>query len=381
MSKKIYAVIGMWSGGLYLCDYHEESGQMTPIGLFGEKEIKCGQSFWDQKHQLLYATDEVSGRNALGGGGYATAWKIDSEKDTLSEFSRRCTLSENPSWICLEPSGAYALVTHFCAHWSGYTKIVQQPDGTYSSRVDVCDDALVLMRMNPDGSFGDVCDVVIHRGSGKPGPGATPHLHSVVCDPSGELFTVCDMGTDQVFSYRLNRKAGKLQFLDSFRAEDGAEPRLEVFDPNGQYLYTNNEGRPEVYSFRYSTSSGALERICVCPTLPQEMRPEGRPFSPSDLILSPDARYLYTTIRVADQISVLRVEKNGQVTRLQSVSSEGKKPKGIALSPDGEYLFSANGESGTVTQFRVNADGTLKYLSLYHPEMNTRRSYRSSFLT
>ena len=66
MSKNVFAVVGMWSGGLYLCEYHEESGQMVPVGLFGEKEIKCGQSFWDPKRQLLYATDEVPGRNALG---------------------------------------------------------------------------------------------------------------------------------------------------------------------------------------------------------------------------------------------------------------------------------------------------------------------------
>ena len=219
--------------------------------------------------------------------------------------------------------------------------------------------ALVLMRMNPDGTFGDVADVVIHRGSGMPGHGSTSHLHSVTYDSSGELFVVCDMGTDQIFTYHLNRDAGKLQYLDAFHAEHGAEPRYQVFDPTKPYLYTNNEGTPEVYSFRYDTASGKLERISVCRTLPEDMKPEGKPFAPADLILSKDGKHLYSAVRIANQIGVVAVHDDGTLEWKQTISAGGQKPKGLALSPDGKYLFSTNGDSGNVTRFVVQTDGTL----------------------
>ncbi|MGW2250763.1 lactonase family protein [Kitasatospora sp. NPDC001660] len=74
--------------------------------------------------------------------------------------------------------------------------------------------------------------------------------------------------------------------------------------------------------------------------LPTAVRPSG------------DGRFLYTTNRGDDAISVHAVHDDGaSVERLTAVPCGGTWPRDIALTPDGLLLFWANQRSDTVTAF------------------------------
>ena len=135
---------------------------------------------------VLYAVNETAPEESPGPG--VSAFAVDPSEGRLTPLNRQPAHGTSPCYVSLDPQGRYVLVANY-------------GDGT-----------VAVFPVQPDGSLGEATDVVRHKGSG---PHARrqqgPHAHSVQFDPQGTFVLVCDLGIDQVLTYRLDPDAGKLR--------------------------------------------------------------------------------------------------------------------------------------------------------------------------
>lgn len=384
--SKTYVYVGNWSfqakpakgKGITIYEYTPETGDLTLVETICP-DVAAGQLYLDEKNGILYSNDECGERRGeVGGGGYLLSFRIDPATGKLTKLNQKDSLSPEPSYLCLDRSGKY-LVTCHCADPWHVTKIVRNPDGTFTNQVLFDDTSLVLFRIQEDGSLGAVCDVALTPGTGGKGANSQVNvdpvsghvqlvqvisrLHAVVASPSGELLAACDKGMDRVYTYRIDREAGKLVYLNHWEAPEVAcFPRYAVFhpDPEKALLYVNNENYAQLNTFRYDEATGALERIHKVYLLPCDPgMVEGKPVGAQDIMVHPNGRTLYCTLCGLNLIVVCRLDENGIPTPVQRIQSRGNLPRGIALSPDGRFLLSGNMVSGDITLFAADQEGLL----------------------
>ena len=384
MKRKVYAYIGNWSfqakpekgKGISIFEYNEEDGSLNLIETI-DKDVAAGQLYLDAENNILYSNDECGERRGeIGGGGYIRAYKIDPSTGRLTLMNCRDSLAPEPSYICLDKSKKYLVTCHCSDPWH-VTKIVKKEDGSYTNEVLFDDTALVMFRINDDGSLGEVCDVAVTPGTGGHGEHSQVNvdpvsghiqlvevisrLHAVLASPSGEMLVACDKGMDKVYTYRIDRENGKLVYLNEWSAPEVAcFPRYADFHPTKNVLYVNNENFAGLNSFHYDEKTGALERFSKIYLLDKDPgMVDGKPVGAQDILVHPNGKTLYCTLCGLNLIIVCRLDENGVPTPVQQIYSRGNLPRGIRLSPDGRFLLSGNMVSGDVTLFAADEDGML----------------------
>jgi 6-phosphogluconolactonase len=384
MIQKIYAYVGNWSfqpkplkgKGISIFQYDPEDGDLKLMETV-RPDVAAGQLYLDAERKMLYAVDERGERRGeIGGGGYIMAFRIDSTTGKLTLVNEKESLSPEPSYLCLDKSRRYLVACH-CSDPFHVTKIVKRADGTYGNEVLFDDTALVMFRINDDGSLGDMCDAVITEGTGGKSPRSQVNIdpvsghiqlvevisrqHSVVASPSGEMLAVCDKGMDRIYTYRIDREIGKLIHLDTWVAEEIAcFPRYCAFHPVLPVYYANNENYAGINSFHYEEKTGKLELLKKLLLLSEDPgKVDGKPVGAQDILVHPNGKHLYCTLNGLHLIVACDLDENGLPTVKQLAKCNGKMPRGIRLSPDLRFLLSGNMLSGDITTFAVNEDGTL----------------------
>jgi 6-phosphogluconolactonase len=344
--------------GLSVYRYDPATANMELIESAFE-DVNVGHQSIDAERNIAYITNECpSHRGQTGGGGYLMAVKIDPESGKLRLINEKETLSAEPCYTCLEKTKRYILVSHH-ADFGFVTKIVKSEKG-YSSVTVFDDTALVLFRINADGSLGEVCDLSLTPGEGPSGLHTTSRHHSVIADPSGELFVVCDKGLDKIHTYRLDRENGKLVQLLDTSVETGLVPRYGVFHPTLPIFYTNYEKKTVIHAYRYDVASGKLERTGSAALMPDEKAAEGPgKVESADILMLPSGKQLYASIRGANTIAMLDIDEAGAISLRESIDCGGVNPRGLAISPEARFLFAANMDSGNIAAFSIGADGAL----------------------
>jgi 6-phosphogluconolactonase (cycloisomerase 2 family) len=291
-------------------------------------------------------------------------------------MNQKDSLCPEPSYLCLDKSGKYLVTCHCSDPWH-VTKIVKHDDGTFGNEVLFDDTALVMFRVNGDGSLGEVCDVAVTPGSGgkdehsqvnvDPVSGhiqlvrVLSRLHAVLESPDGEMLVACDKGMDKVYTYRIDREHGKLVYLNEWSAPEVAcFPRYAAFHPRKHVLYVNNENFAQLNTFHYDEATGALERVHKVYLLPEDPGlVDGKPVGAQDIMVHPNGKTLYCTLCGLNLIVVCSLDDEGVPSPVQLMQSRGNLPRGIALSPDGRFLLSGNMVSGDVTVFSADEEGML----------------------
>lgn len=355
-----YALIGSWhfrpSPRGYAVFRYEPGDASLELVERGFEDVSAGAQALDEEKAIAYVCDERgSRRNELGGGGYVLAIRIDTKTGKMSLINEKPSLSPEPSYICLDKSGRYALVVHHCD--GGYVTHIRKEDGKYRSGVRFDDAAVVLFPLLKDGSLGDPCDVAVLHGDRVPGDHSQAKLHAIVADPAGELFLVCDKGMDKIYSFGLDREKGKLVYLGEHRSKDGYRPRYGAFHPTLPVFYYDNEKAPVVCAVGYEAASGNLTDLAEEGIQTEANR--GKPSEASDIAVHPSGRWLYVSDRGSQMIAMLALDEKGIPSLRQNVGCEGENPRGICLSPDGRFLLSANSDTNNISVFSVGEDGLL----------------------
>ncbi|MGW6731120.1 lactonase family protein [Streptomyces sp. NPDC055013] len=307
--------------GIGLARYDPESGRITGTGTIAG----VGDPSYLAVHpngRTLYAVNERDD-------GAVTAVRLADRK----VLGSRSTGGAAPCHLSVHPGGRWLL----CANY-----------GTGSVAVHPID---------ASGALGERSDLVTHSDPA-PGPGQDgPHAHQFVTSPDGGHVLAVDLGTDTVYSYRLDQKAGTLTEVARARTEPGAGPRHLTFHPGGRYAYLANEVDNTVAVCAYDRGTGRLSIGAA-----QSTGTGSGTSYPAQLVVTRNGRYAYLANRGHNSLTRYAVEADGARLRLlDTVPVSGDFPRQIALSPDGTLLFTANQRSSTVSVFHVDEDsGELK---------------------
>jgi len=231
------------------------------------------------------------------------------------------------------------------------------PSGRWLLSADYGSGSVAVHPIGAGGELGERTQSVTHD-SPAPAPGQSgPHAHQMVTAPDGRHVLAVDLGTDTVYSYRLDAGAGTLTEVSRAAARKGSGPRHLVFHPGGRHAYLANEVDDTVTVCAYDASSGRL-------TIgdPQPTGSRVNPSYPAQLVVTPDGAYAFLANRGDDTLARYGVEADGARLRLLgTVAVDGDFPRQVSLSPDGRLLFASNQRSGTVTVFHVDpASGGLR---------------------
>ncbi|XUZ99061.1 lactonase family protein [Streptomyces araujoniae] len=255
--------------------------------------------------------------------------------------------------VALAPDGTYDVLGTRPTGGSGPTHLSVHPSGDWLLSANYTSGSVAVHPIAADGSLGERTDLVTHS-SPPPGPGQSgPHAHQVVTSPDGGHVLAVDLGTDTVYTYRLDTSAGTLTEVSRAALAPGSGPRHLTFHPGGRSAYLACELDNTTVVCAYDPGSGTLT--------PGPGRSTGSETGyPAQLVVTGDGSYAYLANRGPDCLTRYAVEDGGAALRLlDTVPVGGDWPRQLALSPDSSLLFAANQRSATVTAFRVGDDGSL----------------------
>ena len=223
------------------------------------------------------------------------------------------------------------------------------PGGRWLLSANYGSGSVTVHPIDASGALGERRDTVTHS-SPAPGPGQEgPHAHQFLTSPDGGHVLAVDLGTDTVYSYRLNERTGALTEVSRARTRAGAGPRHLTFHPGGRYAYLANEADNTVAVCAYDRKTGRLSVGAA-----QSTGTGSGTNYPAQLLVTANGSYAYLANRGHNSLTRYAVEADGARLRLlDTVAVNGDFPRQIAFSPDGTLLFAANQRSSSVSVFHV----------------------------
>ncbi|MER5467789.1 lactonase family protein [Streptomyces sp. NPDC002685] len=277
---------------------------------------------------------------------------------------------ENPSYLAVHPDGRtlYAVdeqtagaVTAVrlprtevlgtrATGGAGPCHLSVHPSGRWLLSANYTSGSVAVHPIDASGALGERTDLVTHS-SPAPGPGQQgPHAHQFIAGPDGGHLLAVDLGTDTVYTYRLDEATGTLAEVSRARTRPGAGPRHLTFHPGGRYAYLANEVDNTVTVCAYEPATG---RLTVGE--PQSTGTGSGTSYPAQILVTSNGSYAYLANRGHNSLTRYAIEADGARLRLlDTVPVGGGFPRHIAFSPDGRLLFAANQRSSTVSVFQVD---------------------------
>ena len=316
------------SKGIYAYRFNSGTGQLTPVGVAAET---ANPSFLaaDSRGRFLYAVNEL---DRYGGQptGAVSAFAIDSATGKLSLLNQVSSHDQGPAHIALDRTGAFAFISNYSLG------------------------SMALLPVSKDGRLGELTGFVQHQGSSVNKQWQQgPHVHEVVLSPDNRFALVTDPGIDQVMAYPFDASKGKLGEPVIAHAPPGSGPRHIVFGPDGKFLYVITELSSRILTYSYDSKSGGLRLVGTISSLPDGYA--GTNYA-AEIALHPSGKFLYASNRGDDSIAVFSLDPKGMLKRIESVPTNGKRPRNFALDPTGSWLLVANQESDNIVVFRINSD-------------------------
>ena len=332
-SGTILAYIGTYtrgkSEGIYCFRLDPETGALSLVGTTGGVQNPSFVTL-HPSGQFLYSVSEVGQANGRPGGAVA-ALAVDRGSGALTLLNQQSSGGTGPCHVNVDRTGKYVLVANYA---SGST---------------------AMLPIQADGSLGEASDFHQHAGSSAdPRRQAGPHAHSANLAPDNRFAFICDLGLDQVLSYRLDLAAGAFPPNDPPYAtlHPGAGPRHMVFHPSGRYAYVINELDSTLTAFGYDAARGALTEIQTITTVPEGF--DGTNY-PADVHVSQDGRFLYGSNRGHDSIVTFAVEaSNGKLSQVGHTSTQGEYPRNFNIDPSGRWMYAANQNTDNIVAYRID---------------------------
>ena len=359
-SRRIVAYVGTYSApagsgrgeGIHLLDMDPATGVLT------QRDVvkTAANPSWlalDRTRTHLYSANEVA---AETGAGTVSAYSVDRATGRLTLLNSVSSEGAGPAHMSIHPAGKHALV----ANYGGGT--------------------VAVLPIQPDGQLGQATDVKRHQGTTGPARASSapagsfamsghdrPHAHMIESDASGRFVFAADLGLDQIFVWKFDDAKGTLTPNDppSVALPPGDGPRHFAFHPKGRWFYSLQEEASTVVTFDYDAANGRLSAKQTTSTLPRGFA--GTNFT-SEIVVSPDARFVYVANRLHDSIAWLSIGVDGTLTWAGEEWTRGDYPRSFTIDPTGRFLFSCNQRSDAIACFRVDArSGRLTFTGQYTP--------------
>jgi 6-phosphogluconolactonase len=356
-NNKIFAYVGASGGngkGIYLFEMEPATGHLNLIKLAAELRNPSWLSF-DPSGRFLFAANDVEG--SAGEAGAVTAFAVNRSDGNLQLLNAVSSGGEGPAHLSVDASGKYVFVANYAGGSIAVLPIL--PTGALGQatyvRKDVGFVGPQIASSAPPGSFA----ISGHDG---------PHAHMIQADPGDHFVLQTDLGQDRIYIFSFDRSSGKLTPLADapfVSLPPGDGPRHFVFHRNGRWLYTVQEEANTVVFFDFNPATGTLRPQQTISTLPPGFA--GTSFT-SEILLSPDGRFLYAGNRLHDTIAVFSLNDQGRLHYIGETSTMGDYPRHIQLAPGGAFMFACNQHSDNITSFRVDqGTGLLTFTGQYIP--------------
>jgi 6-phosphogluconolactonase len=319
------------SRGIHVLRFDRASGALNPVADIPGLDNPSYLTLHPQG-KLLYAVNEISDYQGKVAGA-VSAYRIDPAAGVFEPLNQQSTQGGSPCYITVDKAGRNVLVSNY---GSG---------------------SIAVLPIRPDGSLGNVSDLVQHHGSSVHTPRQdAPHPHSINLDAENRYVYVPDLGIDKVMIYRYDGENGRLLPNNEqpwARTKSGAGPRHLAFHPRGDYVYVINELDSSVTAYRNDEEKGTLTELQTLSTLPAVFQGKS---TCADIHVHPSGRFVYGSNRGHDSIAVFAVdEKSGHLSLREHVATQGSHPRGFAVDPTGRYLLAANQNSDSIVVFTIDA--------------------------
>ncbi|HCD43195.1 MAG TPA: 6-phosphogluconolactonase [Lachnoclostridium sp.] len=212
-----------------------------------------------------------------------------------------------------------------------------------------------VLRLNKDGSVGEIVTGVFHKGLGSVAErNFRPHVSCTRRTPDGKFIMVADLGIDQVKIYRFNENDEEMILVDALHCELESAPRCFRFSSDGRFFYLISELKNVIDVFTYETGERQpkIEKIqTVSTTGPKHSQLT----SACSMRISIDEKYLFCGNAGDNSVSVYKRDKDtGLLEALCCLPISGSYPKDICIFPDDKHIASINHETGSITFFTVD---------------------------
>lgn len=323
--------------GIHIFEFNPATGDLTPrkvvSGLPSPSAI-----FFHPNNKFLYAASEVRGK-----GGTITALAINPANGDLTVLNSAPAGGRGPAHGSVDPSGKFAFSANYGSGDVGVVSI--KADGSLGGLIET-------VKIN--GPLGKQPAKDAPPGSFAISGHDAPHAHMVLPDPSGKFVLAADLGTDRVYIWRLDPQSGKLtpNAQPFVQANDGAGPRHFAFSKDSRFLYSLNEEASTLDVISWDGNKGTAVIKQTISTLPKGF--EGTNY-PSEIMVSPDGRFVYCANRLYDAIAIFAINKgDGTVKPLDSVWTRGAYPRNFTFDPSGRFFYVSHSNSDNMTCFRVD---------------------------
>ena len=309
------------SKGIYSYKFDTSSGKLTGNSLAAESSNPSFLAVHPNQ-RFLYAVNE-------NGNGMVSAFAIE-PGGTLKPINQVSSKGADPCHLSIDKTGKWLFVAN------------------YSSG------SVAAYPINANGSLGEASATFQHSGKSVNAERQSgPHAHVATVSPDNRFVWVCDLGLDEIRSYRIDPTKGMTPNNPPFaKVEPGAGPRHVVFRADSKFAYVEDEMGASVTVFSYDAAKGTMQQVQVISTLPAGYTGTK---SGAEIALHPSSKFLYTSNRGHDSIAIFKVDTaKGTLTAAGTVPTGGKTPRNFAIDPAGNLLFAANQDSNSITVFKID---------------------------
>jgi 6-phosphogluconolactonase len=357
--NRVFAYVGSYTSavdggangqGIYCFEMDSRTGAFTRQRLVA----KVPNPSWIVIHpskKYLYAINEIVSQE----GGTVSAFAIEPATGELTPLNTVASEGSGPAHMSLDASGKFAFVANYAGGTIAVLPILE--GGRLGAAVDVHRDI---------GSMGARKATNAPPGSFAISGHDAPHAHMIAADPGNRFVLSVDMGQDRIYVYRFDPNNGKLipsEAAPFVSLPSGNGPRHFVFHPNGRWMYVLGEESSTITFFHYDARQGTLSLKQTISSLPESFA--GTNFT-SEVVLSPDGRFLYAANRLHDTIALCAIDSSGRLTWLGEVSTMGDYPRHCTFDPGGNFFYVCNQRSDAITCFRLHREtGRLAFSGTY----------------
>lgn len=184
-------------------------------------------------------------------------------------------------------------------------------------------------------------------------------IHYTQITPDGKFLYACNLGLDYIEIFEVSSQ-GLLLNRRSIPTLNGMGPRHLVFHPQLPIIYVNGEYSNTISAFRI-LEDGSLIEIDSVLTLPEHLIKEA---SGAAIKITSDGKFLYTSSRFSNFISVFRIDEAGKMERIQFIDSVGQVPRDFTLNKSESHLIVPHQDSDFVSIFKRNKEtGLLTFIN------------------
>lgn len=219
------------------------------------------------------------------------------------------------------------------------------------------DGKLTVLKLQEDGSVGEITDEVFHKGLGSVAErNSRPHINCARMTHDNKYLLVADPGMDHVKVYRVNLEWGKVELEDILHCEMDSGPRHIKISGDGRFIYVVHETSCviDVYSYEDHGNDPVFDKIQSVRTVKLE---RGSTNAASALSFSADYKYLLSSNAGDNSVVVYSVDQEtGLLTQKFCLPVGGEYPKDAEFFPNDKFLVSLNHESNDMTFFHLNLE-------------------------